>query len=470
VTATARREFETINPATGERLERYTPHSPAEIAERLDRAARTFARRRGASFGEHAALLRAVAAELRRRADELARTITLEMGKPIAEARAEVAKCAAACDYFAEHGAEFLHDVPLRSESAAESYAAFRPLGTVLAIMPWNFPLWQVFRFAAPALAAGNTAVLKHAANVTGCALEIERVFRDASAPEGLFTTLIVPGAEAGKLIEDSRIAAVSLTGSEAAGASVAAAAGREIKKTVLELGGSDAFIVLGDADLVGAAKTAARSRFKNAGQSCIAAKRFIVENAVYELFLEAFAEETRKLCVGDPLDEATDVGPMAREDLRETLDRQVSEARSQGARVVTGGSGVDRIGFFYPPTIVAGVAPRMRMFDEETFGPAAAVVRANDPEHAIALANDSRFGLGGNLWTRDIERARRIAERLESGGVFINGMTTSEPALPFGGIKKSGYGRELSAFGIREFVNVQTIWIGGSHAPSRSP
>jgi succinate-semialdehyde dehydrogenase/glutarate-semialdehyde dehydrogenase len=327
--------------------------------------------------------------------------------------------------------------------------------------MPWNFPYWQVFRFAAPALMAGNTAVLKHASNVSLVALEIERIFQACGLPQGVFRTVLVPGAETDALIADPRIAAITLTGSDAAGVAVASASGHALKKNVLELGGSDAFIVLEDADLDAAAQTAVRARFQNTGQSCIAAKRFIVVESVADAFEQKFVEEASKLRVGNPLDRETQIGPMARGDLRDALEQQVQDSLKMGAKVALGGKPMEGKGYFYAPTIVTAVTTEMPVFCEETFGPVAAVIRASDTDHAIALANDSQFGLGGNLWTGDIERGRQLARRIESGNVFINGMTASDPRLPFGGVKRSGYGRELSTFGIREFVNIQTVWIG---------
>ncbi len=364
------------------------------------------------------------------------------------------------CDFYADNAKKFLADEPVTS-NAAESYISYQPLGVVLALMPWNYPFWQVMRFAAPALMAGNTAVLKHASNVSMTALELEHIFEECGFPEGAFRTVLVPGAETDKLIADPRIAAVTLTGSDVAGMSVAAASGQFLKKNVLELGGSDAFIVLEDADLDGAAKMAVRARFQNTGQSCIAAKRFIVVEAVADEFERKFVEEAAKLKVGDPMDRETQVGPMARGDLREALVKQVEQSVQMGAHVALGGKSLDRKGYFYAPTILTHVTMEMPVFREETFGQAAAVIRARDNNHAIELANDSQFGLGGNLWTSNIDRARQLARRIESGGVFINGMTASDPRLPFGGVKHSGYGRELSWFGIREFVNVQTVWIG---------
>src|SRR5690348_12707226 len=456
--------IESINPATGEVIETFEPFSAQQIDETLTHARKTYLHWRTTSFAERGALMRRVAATLRARKAELARIATLEMGKTIAESEAEVEKCAWNCDYYAENAELFL--APERvATNAAESYVEFTPIGVVLAIMPWNFPYWQVIRFAAPAIMAGNTAVLKHASNVSRCALEIERIFREADAPDGLCSTILVPGAEVERIIADPRIAAVTLTGSAPAGMQVAAAAGRAIKKSVLELGGSDAFIVLADADLDAAAAMAVRSRFQNAGQSCIAAKRFIVEESVADAFAQKFAEEAGKLRVGDPLDAQMQMGPMARADLRDALVDQVERSVAMGAQVVLGGKADDGAGAFYPPTVVTGVTTEMPLFREETFGPVAAVIRARDAEHAVELANDSEFGLGGNLWTSDIERGRQLARRLESGAVFINGMTASDPRLPFGGVKQSGYGRELSSFGIREFVNIQTVWIGPAAA-----
>jgi succinate-semialdehyde dehydrogenase/glutarate-semialdehyde dehydrogenase len=450
----------TINPATGETIHDHAPHSHEQVERILNAGREAFLAWRALGFGGRAEIIGRVAAHLRKHKSSFAEIATREMGKPIVEAEAEIEKCAWACEYFAEHAAAFLAD-ELVETSAAKSYVAFRPIGTVLAIMPWNFPYWQVFRFAAPGLMAGNVAVLKHAGIVTGCSLEIERIFEVCGAPEGVFGTLLVPGSAMDRIVGDHRIAAVTLTGSEGAGSAVASVAGKMIKKTVLELGGSDAFIVLADADLDLAAATAVKARFQNDGQSCIAAKRFIVEDAVYDDFLARFVAKTEELVVGDPMDRAIQLGPLAREDLREAIARQVDESVARGAKLVLGGKRVDRPGFFYEPTIVGDVTDAMPLFREETFGPAAAVIRARDAEHAIGLANDSSFGLGGNLWTRDIPRAEKLAERLECGNVFINGMTASDPRLPFGGVKRSGYGRELSAYGIKEFVNVQTVWIG---------
>ncbi len=463
--------IQSINPATGEIIETFELYNQDQVNEALEQAHQAQKSWRRKSFAQRSEVLHQVAQHLRQHKAELAQTATLEMGKPITEAEAEVEKCALNCDYYADNAERFLSDEAIKS-NASESYVSFQPLGVVLALMPWNFPYWQVFRFAAPALMAGNTAVLKHASNVSRVALDIERIFRESGLPEGGFRTVLVRGAETAPLIKDERIAAVTLTGSEAAGVDVASTSGHALKKHVLELGGSDAFIVLADADLDAAAQTAARARFQNTGQSCIAAKRFIVVEQVADAFEQKFVEATMKLRVGDPQDHATQIGPVARDDLRDTLDQQVQATVKMGARVLLGGQPMEGKGFFYAPTIVTGVTQDMPMFSEETFGPAAAVIRARDTDHAVELANDSKFGLGGNLWTRDIARGRELARYLESGGVFINGMTASDPRLPFGGVKHSGYGRELSSFGIREFVNIQTVWIGPmvSAAPTKAP
>jgi acyl-CoA reductase-like NAD-dependent aldehyde dehydrogenase len=461
--------MQSINPTTEEVLATFDEHSPEQVDRLIGEAHAAFGTWRESSFAERAGLMRRAAAYLREHKGELGRLITLEMGKSIGEAEAEVEKCAWTCEFYAEQAQRFLADEPHPS-SARESFVAFEPLGTVLAVMPWNYPIWQVMRFAAPGLMAGNTAVLKHAGNVPQSALAIERVFREAGFPEGVFRTLLIPGSAVERVIADPRITAVTLTGSDETGSKVGEAAGRHLKKAVLELGGSDAFIVLEDADLEGAAQMAARARFQNCGQSCIAAKRFIVVESVAEEFEARFRDAALALRVGDPLERETQMGPLARGDLRDSLERQVRDSVAAGARVLTGGQRLERRGYFYEPTILTHVNREMPVFRQETFGPVAAVVRVADEEEAIATANDSVFGLGGNLWTRDVERGKRVARRLETGGVFINGMTASDPRLPFGGVKRSGYGRELSEFGIREFVNVQTIWIGPATGAPQTP
>jgi succinate-semialdehyde dehydrogenase/glutarate-semialdehyde dehydrogenase len=451
--------IESRNPATGELLERFTPAAPAEVERALAAAAAAFPDWRRRAFAERSDLLRAAARVLRAHAAGHARTMALEMGKPVVQGEAEVEKCALACDWYAEHGAAFLADQP-RPTEAARSLVRFEPLGPVLAVMPWNFPFWQVFRFAAPALMAGNTALLKHASNVPRSALAIEEVFRTAGFPEGVFHTLLVGPEAAGALVADARVRAVTLTGSEQAGAAVAAASGRALKKTVLELGGSDPFVVLDDADLERAARTAAEARLVNSGQSCIAAKRFVVTAPVFDRFVEGFVAEMAARRTGDPLARETAVGPQARADLRDALHRQVEASVARGARCVLGGAVPPGSGAFYPPTVLLAVEPGMPAFDEETFGPVAAVVRARDEADALALANASGFGLGASVWTADPARAERWIAGLEAGSVFVNAQVRSDPRLPFGGVKRSGYGRELAEWGIREFTNVKSVWV----------
>ena len=457
--------IQSINPATEEVVATFEEFTPAQVDAVLEQAYTAQRRWRQTSFGERSAKLQAAARVLRARKQDWARLITLEMGKPIVEAEAEIDKCAWNCDFFAEKASSFLADEVVDT-GATESFVAFQPLGLVLAIMPWNFPFWQVFRFAAPALMAGNGAVLKHASNVPQCALAIEEIFASVGLPQGLFKTLLVPGGAVDQIIADPRIAAVTLTGSSQVGEQVASAAGRHIKKQVLELGGSDPFIVLADADLDAAVQTAVRARNQNTGQSCIAAKRFIVEDRVADQFTERFAAAVRALHVGDPMQRDTNIGPLARSDLREGVADQVRRSLEQGAHAVVGGNIRDGRGFFFEPTVLDSVRLDAPAFREEVFGPVAAVVRARDPEEALQLANDTDYGLGANLWTRDTARGKEMARRIESGSVFINGMVASDPRLPFGGIKRSGYGRELGVYGIREFTNIQSIVVG-STAPA---
>ena len=451
--------IQSINPATGEVLENFHESSMSEIDEILEAAETTFREWRHRPFAERTQKMRQAAALLRAGKEKYARTMALEMGKPIVQGEAEAEKCAWTCDYYAEHAEAFLAD-QLQETDASRSFIRFEPLGPVLAIMPWNFPFWQVFRFAAPALMAGNAGILKHASNVPRCALHIEDIFREAGFPKNLFRTVLAGPERVAAVIADPRTRAVTLTGSEAAGSKVAAQAGREIKKTVLELGGSDPFIVLEDADVQKAAKMAADARLINSGQSCIAAKRFIVIEKVAAPFLETFVSEMRSRKMGDPLDRKTQVGPQARDDLRASLHHQVDESVKRGAKLLLGGRIPEGRGAVYPPTVLDGVSKGMPAFDEETFGPVAAVIRAQDEADAIRLANDSSFGLGASLWTQNRERAERVVGEIEAGCVFVNELVKSEPRLPFGGVKRSGYGRELSEYGIREFVNIKSVWM----------
>ncbi len=449
-----------INPATGLPIASYDNHRPEQIELILADAHRAQAAWARQDVAVRSALLRKVAAALRAHRAEFALLITTEMGKPIAEAEAEIEKSAATCEFYADAAPCFLADQPVAS-NASDSRVVFDPLGVVLAVMPWNYPFWQFVRFAAPALAAGNAALLKHANNVPGCALALERVFRAAGTPEGLVRTLLIDAAEVAGVLADARVAAVTLTGSTAVGKLVAAQAGSLLKKQVLELGGSDPFIVLADADVELAARTAVKARFSNTGQSCISSKRFIVQEAVAERFVAAFARQVRELRVGDPLDRATQIGPLARESLRADIDSQVRRTVEAGATLLTGGKAVDGPGYFYEPTVLDHVTPEMAAAVEETFGPAAAVIRVADEDEALAVANATEFGLGAALWSGDLPRAQRLARRIEAGAVFVNGLVASDARLPFGGIKQSGYGRELGEFGIREFTNIKTLWVG---------
>ncbi|MFD2094088.1 NAD-dependent succinate-semialdehyde dehydrogenase [Blastococcus deserti] len=453
----------TVNPATGERLAEYPAFSDADVDAALDRAAAAQVDWAALPYPERAAVLRRTAEILRADVEQLALLVTREMGKPLAESRAEVEKCATACDYYAGHAGEFLADEPVAT-SADRSWIGYEPVGVVLAVMPWNFPLWQVLRFAAPALMAGNAALLKHSPNTTGCALAVQRVLADAGAPDGLFAALVIAEpdvpAVTRRLIGDPRIGAVTITGSERAGRAVGSAAGDAIKKSVLELGGSDPFVVLADADLPRVAAMAARGRYLNAGQSCISPKRFVVEASGAEEFTRLLVAEVESLTVGDPEAPGTDVGPMARADLLDGVHRQVEASVAKGARLLAGGRRLDGPGTFYAPTVLADVAPGQPAYDEEIFGPVATVIVADGDDEAVRVANDTRFGLGASVWTADPERGIAVARRIRSGAVFVNAVVASDVRLPFGGTRASGYGRELAAAGIREFVNVRTWWV----------
>ena len=452
--------IQAINPTTGEKTHLYEEATAGEIEQTLQSADRAFEEWRKTNFSKRAMLLKAAGKSLRDNAEEHVRLMALEMGKPVSQGRDEVEKCAWTCGYFVENAERFLAPEPAETD-ATKSFVAFKPLGVVLAVMPWNFPFWQVFRAAAPALMAGNAMVLKHASNVPGCALAIAKIFRDAGFPAGLFGNLLLGKERADSLVDHPLIKAATLTGSVAAGRAIASRAGKALKKTVLELGGSDPYIVLEDTDLEAAAKTCVAARLVNGGQSCIAAKRFIVHKAVREKFEALFIEGMKQQKSGDPLDESVTIGPMAREDLRRELHDQVERSIAQGAKLLLGGTMPEGKGFFYPPTVLTGVRKGMPAFEEETFGPVAAIVEASDEAEAIRMANDSVFGLGAAVFTRDIARGERIAtEELQAGACFVNAAVKSDARLPFGGIKESGYGRELSAFGIREFVNVKAVYI----------
>jgi succinate-semialdehyde dehydrogenase/glutarate-semialdehyde dehydrogenase len=448
-----------INPATEEVNAVYEIDSPEGVDRKLQKARDAFEIWRDVPIEERAEGVRNLGKALRANKEKLANLITSEMGKTLPEAEGEVEKSAGNCDFYADNGPKMLEQEIVET-TAREAYVSFEPLGVILAVMPWNYPVWQLIRHAAPALVAGNAVVLKHASNVTGCALAIQDIAREAGLPDGLITTLVIPGDRVEDVIADPRIAAVTLTGSDAVGSKVAEAAGRHIKKSVLELGGSDAFVVLEDADLDKAAEYAARSRFQNAGQVCISAKRFIVVDKVADQFVEKLRQKAEELQIGDPTDRNSKMGPMSRSDLRDTIERQLQESLQAGADLVTGGERPEGKGYYYPPTVVDNVTPEMTLFREESFGPVAAITRVPDEEAAIEAANDSPYGLGSAIWTKDIERAKKLARKIEAGGVFINGMTTSNWKVPFGGVKRSGYGRELSSYGMREFVNIQTVWV----------
>ena len=458
----------TINPANGQSLRAFEPFTAARVSEALDRGVAAFQKHRRTSFAERATHMRKAAQILKAECRELGRLMTLEMGKPIKAAIAEAEKCATACDYYAENAERFLADRPVKMEGG-ESWVAFQPLGVVLAIMPWNFPFWQVFRFAAPALMAGNVGLLKHASNVPQCALAIEDVLRRAGFTEGAFQTLLIGSDRVEELIADPRVAAVTLTGSEGAGKSVASAAGRNLKKSVVELGGSDPFIVMPSADLDAAVSTAVTARMINNGQSCIAAKRFIVHQAIYDRFLDKFVAGVSNVRIGDPMDEKTELGPLATSAIRDELDQQVKASVAAGAKVLTGGKRIEREGFFYAPTVLADIPPSAPAARDELFGPVASVFKAKDLNDAIGIANGTTFGLGASAWTRDDAERKQFVAEIESGLLFINGMVVSDPRLPFGGVKHSGFGRELGEFGIHEFVNIKSVRVMADKSENKS-
>jgi succinate-semialdehyde dehydrogenase/glutarate-semialdehyde dehydrogenase len=452
--------MEAINPATNELVQTYATHTREEVLDAIDRAETAFQAWRLTHMADRAKLMRNAAEILRQRANEYARLMAAEMGKPTRDGRAEADKCAWVCDYYAEHAEQFLARRQVETD-ARKSFVTFEPLGVILAVMPWNFPFWQVFRFAAPTLMAGNTGILKHASNVPGCSLAIEMIFQDAGFPDGAFESLLVGSEAVSGIIEHPLVRAVTLTGSTPAGRAVAAKAGEVLKKTVLELGGSDPYVIMDDADLNDAVPVCVNSRLINSGQSCIAAKRFIVTAKNRAAFERMYVDGMRGARMGDPLDEETQVGPQARVDLRNELHRQVEESIERGATLLLGGEIPDRPGAWYPPTVLTDVAPGMPAYDDELFGPVAAIVPVADEAEAIEVANDSKFGLGAAIFTTDVERGARIAaDELEAGACFVNTFVRSDPRLPFGGIKESGYGRELSDFGIREFVNIKSVYI----------
>jgi succinate-semialdehyde dehydrogenase/glutarate-semialdehyde dehydrogenase len=450
----------TINPTTGETLKTFAELTTEQIETKLQLAASTFQIYKHASFASRAAWMLRAAEIIESEKQELGKMMTLEMGKPLKAAISEAEKCAWVCRYYAENAEQHLADQVVDT-NAKRSFVRFQPLGPVLAVMPWNFPFWQVFRLAAPSLMAGNVGLLKHASNVPQCALAIEDIFKRAGFPEGAFQTLLIGSDKVEAILTDTRVVAATLTGSEPAGRSVASIAGQQIKKTVLELGGSDPFIVMPSAHLKEAVTTAVKARTINNGQSCIAAKRFIVADAVYDQFEQGFVDEMKALRVGDPIEAETDVGPLATTQIVEDLDGQVNKAKAAGARVLTGGKRLNRPGNFYEPTVLVDVDPSTPVSCEEIFGPVAMLFRVNDIDEAIRLANATTFGLGSSAWTNDAREQQRFIDELEAGCVFINGMVASDPRLPFGGVKHSGYGRELAEFGIREFVNIKTVWIG---------
>ncbi|TKW63724.1 MAG: NAD-dependent succinate-semialdehyde dehydrogenase [Paracoccus denitrificans] len=452
--------MQSINPATGELIAEFDLHGADEVERALEDAANAQKHGRRVPIDQRVKLLTAMAVDLRDRKADFARLITEEIGKPITESLAEIEKCAATCDFYAAEAPRFLVEETIPS-GAEHSGVVFDPLGVVLAIMPWNYPFWQFYRFAAPALAAGNGAILKHAANVPRCALAIEQSMLRAGCPEGLMRALLVPASSVAGMIADDRIAAVTLTGSTQVGQLVAAQAGQAMKKQVLELGGSDPFIVLPDADIAMAAAVAVKARFTNGGQSCVNAKRFILHEAIADQFTAAFLSGIKALEIGDPMDPSTQIGPMARTNLRAELHDQVTRSIAEGAELLLGGAPLDGPGSYYAPTLLDRVTPSQTAFREELFGPVASLIRCGSADEAVALANDTEFGLGAAVWTSDMALARSMAREIDAGAVFVNGMVASDARLPFGGIKKSGYGRELGSYGIREFTNIKTVWIG---------
>ncbi|MFC6825123.1 NAD-dependent succinate-semialdehyde dehydrogenase [Halopelagius fulvigenes] len=452
--------MDVVNPATGEEVETYETQTEEDVDDALGRATDAFDDWRERPLREREELLEAAGEVLRENKREYAETMTREMGKPITQAVSEVEKCAWACDHYAEHASAYLEPEHHPSPSGSTVKTVYEPIGPVLAVMPWNFPFWQVFRFAAPYVTAGNVGLLKHASNVPGCAKAIEEVFREAGYPEDVFQSLLIPSDLVDDIVEDDRVRAATLTGSGPAGRAVAAAAGENLKKTVLELGGSDPYVVLDDADLDDAVETGAWARNQNGGQSCIAAKRFVVHEAVYDEFLDRFVEEIDSYVVGDPTDEETDVGPQAKESLLEDLHEQVEESVEAGANVALGGEPMDREGAYYPPTVLTDVPEGCPADTEEMFGPVATVYEVSDEEEAVEKANDTQFGLGASVWTEDRERGERLARRINAGCVYVNQLVKSDPRVPFGGVKESGYGRELSEVGIKEFLNEKTVWV----------
>ncbi len=463
--------IESINPASGQVIRKFDEMSPEVAASVVAAAHDTWLTWRDVSFADRAPLMKKAASILRGQKDELAALMASEMGKPLKQGVAEAEKCAWVCDYYADNAESQLSAQIIKTD-AEKSYVAFQPIGVVLAVMPWNFPLWQVYRFAAPALMAGNVGVLKHASNVTGCALVMEEMFRQAGFPKNAFRTLVIGSKQVEAVIRNPLVKAVTLTGSTPAGKAVASQAGSVLKKTVLELGGSDAYVVLEDADMESAVSTCVDSRLINSGQSCIAAKRFIVVESVLKDFTDRFVARMKSKKVGDPFVDGTDVGPMARTDLRDDLHKQVTESVSKGAGLLIGGEIPPGAGAYYPPTVLVDVTPGMPAHDEELFGPVAAIIRAKDEDDAVRIANGSVFGLGSAVFSRDLARAERVALRLEAGSAFVNASVASDPRLPFGGVKESGYGRELGSFGIKEFLNIKTVYMkrpgssaGGQHS-----